>query len=163
MMPKKKVAHADDRRSAVPVGQPAHGRMPRTRKPPEMPATNTMTPELTWNDAWMLGASDAQTGALQVVQGDDDGQHARTSWSRDLRRPSRSDMCSSRVPGSRSSGSSTSSAACAALWRSCSRVGQEAGQIGCAVRPGDAAGVTAGGTRSLLPPPHHQAAHVRRV
>jgi hypothetical protein len=36
------------------------GRMPRTRKPPEIPDTKTMTPELTWSDERMLGASTAR-------------------------------------------------------------------------------------------------------
>ena len=36
-----------------------NGTMPRTMKPPEIPATNTMTPLLTWNEAWMFGAKTA--------------------------------------------------------------------------------------------------------
>ena len=73
-MPKTKVAHpmmgARRKRSA---SQPI-GRMPSTRKPPEIPATKTMTPELDVEGRLDVGRQDGEPRALQVVEGDDDGQ-----------------------------------------------------------------------------------------
>ncbi len=110
MMPKKKVARPTiGPRRYRSANQPM-GRMPSTRNPPEMPATNTMTPELTWNDAWMLGARTLSPELCRLSRATMIGQHRRTSWSRTLRRPSRSEVCSSWSPAAGPRASSTSSA-----------------------------------------------------
>jgi hypothetical protein len=93
------------------------GRMPRTRNPPDTPATNTMTPELTWNEARILGARTAKPELCRLSRATMMASTKKVVVP-DLRRPSRREVRSSRVPGSRCSGSRISSAACAALCRS---------------------------------------------
>ena len=59
--PNAKVAHPmmgarRNRSASHPMGT-----MPRTRKPPAMPATKVMAPVETWKDDWMFGRQDGQS------------------------------------------------------------------------------------------------------
>ena len=82
---------ADDGRRAG-SGRPASpsGTMPRTRKPPEMPATKVMAPVETWNEDWMLGE---RTASPELCRLSSVTMMARTMKARApaVRSPSRSD------------------------------------------------------------------------
>ena len=84
------------------------GTIPRTRNPPEIPVTNTITPELTWSDAWMFGERVASPELWRLSSAT---MNARIVKVRApfLFRPSRSGICSSRVPGRSACGRMTSS------------------------------------------------------
>ena len=93
------------------------GTMPRTRKPPEMPATNVIAPVLTWNEDWMLGARTASPELCRLSRVTMTARITKV-LAPALRRPSRSDIASSPTPGSRSSGRRISFSEAVARWRS---------------------------------------------
>ncbi len=114
--PKKNVANpTTGPRRTRSASQPS-GTMPRTRNPPEIPETNTITPELTWKDCWMLGASTASPELCRLSRATITNRIEKVVIPA-FRRPGSSGVRSSLVPGRRSSGRTTSSGF-SALWRS---------------------------------------------
>ncbi len=97
MTPKKNVAipmiGARRKRSA---SQPM-GTMPSTKNAPEMPATKTITPELTWNEDRMFGASTLRPELCRLSRATMTASTAKVE-APNLRKPSRREVCSSRVP-----------------------------------------------------------------
>ena len=145
MKPKTKVAQPmigarRNRSASHPIGT-----MPSTRKPPEIPATKTITPELTWKDERMLGARTARPELCRLSR-DTITASTRKVRKPGLAQPVANEACSSRVPGKRSSGNTTSSTADAARWRSCAvSETSRARSAGVAASPGpEAGGVTTG-------------------
>ena len=94
-------------RLTLSASQPS-GTMPRTRNPPEIPLTKTMTPELTCSDAWMFGASTASPEPWRLSRVTMMARMVKVRKPT-LRRPSFSEVCASPVPGRSASGTRTSS------------------------------------------------------
>ena len=139
----------DDGGATEPVGHPAHGQDPQHQEGARDAGHEHDDARAHPERRLDVGREHAQTGALEVVQRDDESQDRRRSKCPPCAGPRAGTSCSSRVPGRRSSGKSTSSCALDALRRSWA-VSARSRASSAGLSPEGAAGPGAAGAEGSL-------------